>query len=68
MPRPGRPGKPGGRLCGMVRTTILDLSNRGLIKTVAVRKPGASKGLRLVYLPSVLAYLESLSGNGGNAA
>ena len=53
--------KPKGRLNGLSRTTLLELSNAGLIRTVAIRKPGAVKGIRLVYLPSLYAYLDSLS-------
>jgi hypothetical protein len=62
MPKPGRPGQPGGRLMGLSRTTLLELSGAGLIRTVAVRKPGKLKGIRLVYMPSLCSYLDSLSG------
>jgi hypothetical protein len=58
--------KPKERLCGLSRTTLLELSEAGLIRTVAIRKPHAVKGIRLVYLPSVYAYLDSLS-NGKEA-
>ena len=53
--------KPKQRLCGLSRTTILELSEAGCIRTVAIRKPGAIKGIRLVYIPSLLGYLESLT-------
>lgn len=53
--------KPKDRLCGLSRTTLLELSEAGLIRTVAIRKPHAVKGIRLVYMPSLLAYLDSLS-------
>ena len=53
--------KPKQRLCGLSRTTILELSESGLIRTVAIRKPGAIKGIRLVYVPSLLEYLETLT-------
>jgi hypothetical protein len=52
-----------GRLCGLSRTTLLELSQKGFIRTVALRKPGAKKGIRLVHLPSLHRYLASL----GNA-
>jgi hypothetical protein len=61
LPKPGRPGQPGGRLEGLSRTTLLELSNAGLIRTVAIRKPGAVKGIRLVYMPSLYSYLENLT-------
>jgi hypothetical protein len=51
--------KPKQRLCDLSRTTLLELSEGGLIRTVAIRKPGAVKGIRLVHMPSLLEYLEA---------
>ena len=48
------------RLCGLSRTTILELAEGGHIRTAAIIKPGRKKGIRLVFLPSLLAYLETL--------
>jgi hypothetical protein len=62
MPKPGRPGQPGGRLLGLSRTTLLELSQDGRIKTIVIRKPGTQKGIRLIYMPSLHSYLESLDG------
>ena len=59
--------KPKERLCGLSRTTIFELSEAGLIKTVALRKPGAIKGIRLVFMPSLLEYLEKLAAEQENA-
>jgi hypothetical protein len=56
--------KPKQRLLGLSRTTLLELSEAGLIRTVAIRKPGAIKGIRLVYLPSLYSYLENLAEEG----
>ena len=56
--------KPKQRLLGLSRTTLLELSEAGLIRTVAIRKPGAIRGIRLVYLPSLFSYLENLTGEG----
>jgi hypothetical protein len=53
--------KPKERLCGLSRTTLLELSEAGNIRTVAIRKPGAIKGIRLVHMPSLYTYLESLT-------
>lgn len=61
MPKVGHRGQPGGRLRGLSRTTLLELNDAGLIKVVAIRKPGAQKAIRLVFLPSLDAYLESLA-------
>jgi len=43
--------KPKERFFGMSRTTILELSQAGLIKTVSIRKPGANRGIRLIFVP-----------------
>jgi hypothetical protein len=56
----GRMPKPKERYQGLSRTTLLELSHAGLIQTVVIRKPGAVKGIRLIFLPSLFAYLESL--------
>ena len=53
-------GQPGGRLRDLSRTTLLELEERRLIKIAAIHKPGSKKAIRLVYLPSLDAYLESL--------
>jgi hypothetical protein len=54
-------GQPGGRLRGLSRTTLLELHERGLIKIAAIHKPGAQKAIRLVWMPSLDAYLESIA-------
>jgi hypothetical protein len=54
-------GQPGGRLRGLSRTTLLELHERKCIKIAAIRKPGAEKAIRLVWLPSLDAYLESIA-------
>jgi hypothetical protein len=61
MPPAGRTGKPGGRLRGLSRTTLLELDQRGLIKIIAIRKPGAPKAIRLVPMPSLDSYLHKLA-------
>jgi hypothetical protein len=61
MPKAGRPGKPGGRLRGLSRTSLIELDERGLIKVIAIRKPGAVKAIRLVFLPSLDGYLHRLA-------
>jgi hypothetical protein len=52
---------PKGRLCGLSRTTLLELHRLGHIKMAVIRRPGAIKGIRLVYLPSLYAYLDGLA-------
>jgi hypothetical protein len=56
----GRMPKPKERLQGLSRTTLSELSEAGLIQSLVIRKPGAVKGIRLIFLPSLFAYLESL--------
>jgi hypothetical protein len=54
-------GQPGGRLRGLSRTTLLELHERKLIRVASIHKPGAKKAIRLVHLPSLDAYLESIA-------
>jgi hypothetical protein len=50
--------KPKARLCGLSRTTLLELHRLGHIKMAVIKKPGAAKGIRLVHLPTLYSYLE----------
>jgi hypothetical protein len=59
--------KPKQRLCGLSRTTLLELSDAGKIRTVAIRQPGAIKGIRLIFMPSLFAFLDSLTTPGKEA-
>jgi hypothetical protein len=65
MPPAGRTGKPGGRLRGLSRTTLFELDQLGLIKIIAIRKPGAAKAIRLVFVPSLDSYLQQLASEPG---
>lgn len=56
--------KPKQRLCGLSRTTLLELSQAGKIRTVHIRKPGRIRGIRIVYMPSLVAYFETQMLNG----
>src|SRR5258708_7459817 len=51
--------KPRERLCDLSRTTLLELHEHGDITVVALRKPGALKASRLVYMRSLYAYLQT---------
>lgn len=48
------------RLFGITRSTAYVLVKKGLIKTVCLRHKGQARGVRLVSVPSVRAYLNSL--------
>ncbi len=43
---------------GLTRPGFYDLMKRGCIKTASLKKPGNLTGVRLVWLPSVLEYIE----------
>jgi hypothetical protein len=53
--------KPTQRLYGMTRTTLLELINDGHIRSVVIKKPGAVRGIRLIYMPSLMQFLDSLA-------
>jgi hypothetical protein len=53
--------KPKERLYGMSRTTLFELIESGKIRSVVIRKPGAIRGIRLLFMPSLTQYLDSLS-------
>jgi hypothetical protein len=57
-----RPPKRG--LCpwsGLSRAKIYELIHSGRVKSVCLRKPGATRGARLIHLQSLLSYLHSLA-------
>ena len=43
---------------GLTRPHFYQLINAGAIKSACLKKPGNLTGVRLVWLPSVLAYIE----------
>ena len=51
------------RHCGLSRTSIVELGEAGLVKIAAIHKPGAIHAMRLLYLPSLLEYLERATEN-----
>lgn len=52
--------KPKARLHGLSRTTLLELCERRLIKGALIKpRKDAVRGIRLVFLPSLLAYLHA---------
>ena len=50
------PGK--GSYFGMSRPYVYQLINRGTVKTALIKQPGRVRGIRLVWRPSVLAFIE----------
>ena len=57
----GLPTKAGQRLMGLPRSAFYTGINEGKIKSACIKKPGALTGKRLVWLPSVLSYIESFT-------
>ena len=43
---------------------LLELVYEGQIRSVVIRKPGAIRGIRLIFMPSLEAFLEGLSKQG----
>jgi len=52
------PTKAGERLQGMSRATIYNLIDAGLIKSASIKQPGKLTGIRVIWLPSLLEYIE----------
>jgi hypothetical protein len=51
------------KACGIGRTRLYELLNeaRGKIRTCLLKSPGADRGARLIHLPSLFGYLETLA-------
>lgn len=57
----GLPTRAGQRLQGLPRSAIYQGINSGKIKSACIKQPGKLTGKRLVWLPSVLSYIESFT-------
>src|SRR5262245_28989103 len=53
--------KPFERLEGLSKTTIFEQVKLGHIKSAHVKAPGAVRGIRLIWMPSLYAWLDSIS-------
>jgi hypothetical protein len=60
-PEWGRLPKPKSRLEGLSRTTCVELIDAELVESATIRKPGAQRGIRLIYLPGLRKYLHALA-------
>jgi hypothetical protein len=49
---------PRKHLLGFTRNFIIELADAGLIRLVTVTRPGKRRPLRLVHVPSLIAYIE----------
>lgn len=52
--------KPRQALCGMKRSYLYQLCAKGTIRSVTIRQPHNSRGVRLIYKPSILAMIARL--------
>jgi hypothetical protein len=57
----GLPTRAGQRLQGLSRSAIYQGIDKGRIKSACIKKNGALTGKRLVWLPSVISYIESFT-------
>lgn len=46
---------------GLKRSLLYDLIKARAVKSVAIRKPGCIRGVRLIHGPSLIAYLDRLA-------
>ena len=62
--------KPGERFKGLTRSTLLEITQDpdSGVRSCVIRKPGRLRGIRLIYVPSLLAYFERLAGMEPNGA
>jgi hypothetical protein len=60
--------KPKERFYGLSRTTLLELCEAGDVKSTLLRKRHAMRGIRLLYLPSLRAFLENKATGGCETA
>jgi hypothetical protein len=51
---------------GLSRAAYYELIKDGKIRSASVRRPGALRGMRLVWLPSVMAYLDRFATGGAS--
>lgn len=55
------PSKPGERLQGQSRATLYNWMDAGLIKSANIKRKGCLTGIRVIWLPSLMAYIESFT-------
>jgi hypothetical protein len=61
LPSAAKPGKPGGRFCGLGRTTLMELAQKGCFRMASIKQPGRQRCIHLIHLPSFYAYLNSIT-------
>jgi hypothetical protein len=59
------PTKPGERLQGISRPSLYNWIEAGHIKSASIRQPGKLTGIRVIWLPSLLEFIEKHVETGG---
>ena len=56
--------KPGQRLMDLTRSTLLEIIQdpQSGVRSAVIRRPGRTRGIRLIYMPSLFAYFNWLAG------
>jgi hypothetical protein len=52
--------KPGRKFCGFCRTGLQNLADDGFIDVISVQRKGCNRGIKLLFVPSLLDYLDGL--------
>ncbi len=52
------PTKPGERLHGQSRSYLYNLIDAGLVKSASLKQPGKLTGVRVIWLPSLMEFIE----------
>src|SRR6266568_8662561 len=52
--------RPKERLCGLTRSYLYQLCARGLVRSISIRRPHHKRGIRLIFRPSIHAFLAKL--------
>lgn len=47
--------------CGLSRSKLWEVLQNGKVRNICLRKEGAARGARLIHLPALLAYLDSIA-------
>src|SRR4029453_6069680 len=55
-----RLARPKERLCGLTRSHLYQLCACGLVRSISIRQPHRQRGVRLVFRPSLHAFLAKL--------
>jgi hypothetical protein len=54
MPKPGR------KFLGLCRTSLQNLADDGFIDVISVQRRGCNRGVKLLFVPSLIDYLDGL--------